>query len=177
MRPELKENYMSYPLRGVKVIDFSVGLAWPWCTGIMADQGATVIKVERPGIGATGRFGGAQSNGIGSMFEVSNRGKQSIVIDLSTKEGAGIALDLCASADVVVQNYRPGVAERIGVGYEQIRERNPKVVYLAIAGFGTKGPDADLRVYDTAVQARSGMSALQGGYPPRCAAADPAGDQ
>jgi crotonobetainyl-CoA:carnitine CoA-transferase CaiB-like acyl-CoA transferase len=153
---------MSGPLDGVRVVDFSVGLAAPWACGLMADHGADVVKVERPGTGATGRYGGTVSNGVGSVFQLANRGKRSIVIDLGSRDGAALALDLCAGADVVVQNFRPGVAERLGVGYADIRLRNEDVIFLALTGFGTSGPDSGLRVYDTVIQSRAGIAAGQG---------------
>jgi crotonobetainyl-CoA:carnitine CoA-transferase CaiB-like acyl-CoA transferase len=150
------------PLHGVRVVDLSTVLSGPLATMLLADQGADVVKVEAPGPGDLTRIIGATSHGMSSMFCVANRGKRSIVLDLSHDEGLGVLHRLVTRADVFVENFRPGVAERMGIGFERLAVSNPGLIYLSIAGFGFGGPLADLRVYDNLVQAASGMAVAQG---------------
>jgi crotonobetainyl-CoA:carnitine CoA-transferase CaiB-like acyl-CoA transferase len=149
------------PLDGVRVVDLSTVLSGPLVTAMLADQGADVIKVEAPGRGDLTRIVGTHSGGLTAMFCVTNRGKRSIVIDLSDRAGVEVLHRLVRDADVFVQNFRPGVAERLGIGYEQLHELNDRLVYLSIAGFGFDGPLANVRVYDNLIQAVSGMAAVQ----------------
>ena len=151
----------SGPLSGIDVVDFSTALAGPWLAGILADQGAEVIKVEQPGSGDQGRASGTMHGGVSAMFHLANRAKRSIAVNLQEAEGRAIALDLAAGADVVVQNYRPGVAERLGVGYEQVRARNADVVFVAVTGFGPTGPYCGRPALDSVIQAYSGTCDLQ----------------
>lgn len=153
------------PLDGIRVVDFSRVLAGPMATQIMADQGADVLKIERPGSGDESRvfepeFDGGQS----AYFCAYNRGKRSIALDLRNPRGRDIALDLCADADVVVENFLPGVMDRLGLGYDAVRARNPNVVYVSNTGFGQTGPYKDRKGYDTVFQALSGVVDLTG-YP------------
>jgi crotonobetainyl-CoA:carnitine CoA-transferase CaiB-like acyl-CoA transferase len=148
-------------MRGVKVVDFSIALTGPYPAALMADQGADVIKVERPGIGDLARWVGVAINGMSALYFTCNRGKRSIVLNLHDAEGAKIALDMCADADVVIQNYRPGVMDRLGLGYEQIRAINPNVIYVSLTGFGSVGPYRDRSAYDTAMQAYAGLAMNQ----------------
>lgn len=153
------------PLDGITVVDFSRVLAGPMATQILADAGARVIKVERPGTGDESRtfapfFDGGQS----AYYSAFNRGKSSIAIDLRAAEGQAIALDLAAKADVVVENFLPGTMDRLGLGYEAVRARNPGVVYVSNTGFGQTGPYRDRKGYDTVFQALSGVVDLTG-YP------------
>ena len=153
---------MAGPLEGVRVLDVSAVVSGPLTATLLADQGADVVKVEPPGMGDILRWLGSSRNGMSGMFCVANRGKRSIVVDLSSEEGCGIFSRLAASADVVIQNFRPGVVDRMGIGYEQVRAANPSVVYLSISGFGASGPYAGKRVYDNIIQAYSGLADVQG---------------
>jgi crotonobetainyl-CoA:carnitine CoA-transferase CaiB-like acyl-CoA transferase len=146
------------PLRGIKVLDFSIALTGPYATALMADQGAHVVKVERPGIGDIARWVGVSVNGMSAFFLVCNRGKQSIVLDLSQPDAVEIALQLAAESDVVVENFRPGVMDRLGLGYDAVRSRNLDVVYASLSGFGSEGPYRERSAYDTAIQAYGGFA-------------------
>lgn len=152
---------MPGPLEGFKVLDLSAVVSGPLTAGLLADQGAQVIKVERPG-GDIQRHVGSNRNGFSGFFHVLNRGKRSIAIDLGQPQGVDIVHRIAATADVVVQNFRPGVTDRLGVGYQQLSKDNPGLVYLSISGFGQTGPKADERAYDPIIQAYSGVAAVQG---------------
>jgi crotonobetainyl-CoA:carnitine CoA-transferase CaiB-like acyl-CoA transferase len=149
------------PMQGLKVLDFSIALTGPYAASLLADQGAEVIKVERPGIGDIARFVGVMVNGMSALYLVCNRGKRSIALDLQTPEGVDIARRLAAEADVVIENFRPGVMERLGLGYEALRADNPDLVYASLSGFGDVGPYRDRSVYDTVMQAYGGIAANQ----------------
>jgi crotonobetainyl-CoA:carnitine CoA-transferase CaiB-like acyl-CoA transferase len=150
------------PMDGIRVLDVSAVLSGPLATTMLADQGAEVIKVEPPGSGDVLRALGSHRNAMSGMFCVANRGKRSIVIDLGTDRGRDLFHRLAATADVVVQNFRPGVVDRMGIGYDAVRAHNPSVVYLSISGFGPEGPYASARVYDNVIQAYSGLADVQG---------------
>lgn len=154
---------MAGPLDGIRIVDLSSMLSGPWATDILGDQGADVIKVEPPGKGDHIRSLPNRSGGMPSMFVNINRSKRSVTIDLKVPLGVETLLKLIAGADVVVQNFRPGVVERLGVGYEAAKGANPQIVYLSISGFGERGPYADRRVYDPVVQALSGLTTIQAG--------------
>jgi crotonobetainyl-CoA:carnitine CoA-transferase CaiB-like acyl-CoA transferase len=149
------------PLAGIRVLDLSIALTGPYVATLMADQGAEVIKVERPGIGDIARWVGVSVNGMSALYLMCNRGKRSIAVDIRTPDGASIVRALAARADVIVQNFRPGVVDRLGVGYESIRSLNPEVVYASLSGFGSEGPYRDRSAYDTVIQAYAGMAANQ----------------
>lgn len=149
------------PMQDLKVLDFSIALTGPYAASLLADQGAEVIKVERPGIGDIARFVGVMVNGMSALYLVCNRGKRSIALDLQTPEGIDIGRRLAAEADVVIENFRPGVMERLGLGYEALRADNPDLVYASLSGFGDVGPYRDRSVYDTVMQAYGGIAANQ----------------
>lgn len=149
------------PLDGVRVLDLSIALTGPYAAALMADQGADVIKVERPGIGDIARFVGVAVNGMSSLFLVCNRGKRSIAVDMQTPEGVEIVLKLAADSDIVIENFRPGVMDRLGVGYEAVKALNPDVIYASLTGFGSEGPYRDRSAYDTVMQAYAGFAANQ----------------
>jgi len=157
----------SGPLAGIRVLDFSIALTGPYAAALMADQGADVVKVERPGIGDLGRWVGVAVNGMSALYFTCNRGKRSIALDLHQPEGVEIALRLAAETDVIVENYRPGVMEKLGLGYEAVKALNPDVVYASLTGFGSEGPYRDRSAYDTVIQAYGGFAINQ---------ADPTGD-
>ncbi|QNO27215.1 CoA transferase [Sphingopyxis sp. OPL5] len=154
---------MSGPLSGVRVIDATTMLSGPWATMILADQGADVIKVETPGKGDHIRSLGNRRGGMSSMFLNINRNKRSIALDLKNPAGVDALKKLVESADIFVQNFRPGVMQRLGLGYEALKAINPKLIYLSISGFGDEGPWVGKPVYDPVIQAVSGLTTIQAG--------------
>lgn len=154
---------MAGPLAGIRVVDLSSMLSGPWAADILGDQGADVVKVEPPGRGDHVRSLPNRSGGLPAMFVNINRSKRSLTLDLKSADGVRALLRLFETADVVVQNFRPGVVERLGIGYEAARAVNPRIVYLSISGFGERGPYAGRRVYDPVVQALSGLTTIQAG--------------
>ncbi|MEZ5596465.1 MAG: CoA transferase [Pseudomonadales bacterium] len=153
---------MAGPLEGFTVVDLSAVVSGPLTGALLADQGAGVIKVERVGGGDIQRQVGSQRNGFSGFFHVLNRGKRSIATDLGTEEGRRIVHALAARADVVIQNFRPGVVERLGIGFDDLSAINAGLVYLSISGFGQTGPRSGDRAYDPIIQAYSGIGAVQG---------------
>jgi crotonobetainyl-CoA:carnitine CoA-transferase CaiB-like acyl-CoA transferase len=158
------------PLHGYRIIDLTTMISGPFATMMLGDQGAEIIKVEVPGRGDHVRAGGHRSGGLAANFLNNNRNKRSIAIDLKSVGGRDILLRLAAGADVFVQNFRPGVVERLGVGETDIRAVRPDIVYVSLNGFGESGPYAAKPVYDPIIQAASGLASVQGGSddnPPR----------
>ncbi|MCY4425121.1 MAG: CoA transferase [Acidimicrobiaceae bacterium] len=154
---------MPGPLHGVRIVEMSVAVTGPLAVGLLVDQGADAVKVEEPGYGDQGRYVGVHSGGISAMFQMCNRGKRSIAVDCTDPRGRDIVLELCAGADVFVQNMRPGVIERLGLGHDAVSARNPGIVYLSLSGFGPDGPYSHRRVYDSVIQAQSGLVGNQTG--------------
>jgi crotonobetainyl-CoA:carnitine CoA-transferase CaiB-like acyl-CoA transferase len=154
---------MPGPLHGYRVVDLTSNVAGPLATMILGDQGADVIKVEAPDGGDATRAGGNRRAGFTASFVNNNRNKRSIVLDLKTRSGLQALMRLVAGADVFVQNFRPGVAERLGVGEELVRAASPKIVYVSISGFGEKGPYAEKPAYDPVIQGFSGLATVQAG--------------
>jgi crotonobetainyl-CoA:carnitine CoA-transferase CaiB-like acyl-CoA transferase len=146
---------------GVRVVDVSIALSGPWAASMLADQGASVIKIETPGIGDIGRWIGPAIGGVSAMAQMVNRGKRSIALNLTADRGREIALRLVKDADVFIQNFRPGVMERLGLGYEDLKRERPDLVYLSISGFGSSGPYAGKSAYDPVVQAYAGLASVQ----------------
>jgi len=151
------------PLDGIRIVDASIALSGPWAVAILADQGALVVKVEPPGIGDIGRWVGPAIGGVSAMAQIANRGKRSLAVNLQTEDGRDIVRRLVARADVFVQNFRPGVIERLGLGYGELSAANPQLVYVSISGFGAEGPYAGKSAYDPVVQAYGGLAAVQAG--------------
>jgi crotonobetainyl-CoA:carnitine CoA-transferase CaiB-like acyl-CoA transferase len=154
-------------LAGIRVLDLSRVIAGPYCAMLMADLGADVIKVERPGRGDDLRaFRG--TDGMSAVFAAVNRNKRSIAVDLQQPEGARVVLELARRADVVIENFLPGVADRLGLGYAAVRALNPAVVYASVTGFGQTGPYAQRPGYNLIAQGMSGIMAITGmpGHPP-----------
>jgi crotonobetainyl-CoA:carnitine CoA-transferase CaiB-like acyl-CoA transferase len=150
------------PLEGVRVVDLSRVLAGPYCTMMLADLGADVVKIERPGEGdETRSWGPPYAGGEAAYFLAVNRGKRSVAVDLKQREGRELVLDLCARADVVVENFRPGTAERLGLDAASVHARNPRAVYCSITGFGRRA-SRERAGYDFVVQAESGLMAITG---------------
>lgn len=157
------------PLAGVRVADLSRVLAGPYATMLLADMGAEVIKVEQPGRGDDTRawgppWAGADGPGTGesAYFLSVNRNKRSLAVDLKDPEGLAAVQELCATSDVVIQNFRPGVIDRLGLGYEAVSARNPAVVYCSVSGFGPEHEPDTRPGFDIVVQAESGLMATTG---------------
>ena len=150
-------------LHGLRVLDFSRVLAGPFATMMLGDLGATVLKVERPGIGDETRAWGPpfDADGAATYFEAVNRNKRSIALDLQADEDRELAMRLATEADVLIENFRPGVIDRLGLGYPACRERNPGLVYCSITGFGA-GAGATLPGYDLLIQAMGGLMSITG---------------
>ena len=157
------------PMVGFRIVDLTTMISGPFATMMLGDQGADVIKVEAL-TGDYVRAGAHRSGGLAASFLNNNRNKRSIAINLKNPEGRDILLRLAASADVFIQNFRPGVVERLGVGEADVRVVRPDIVYVSLNGFGESGPYAAKPVYDPIIQAVSGLASVQGGSddnPPR----------
>ena len=149
------------PLAGIRVFDMTRVLAGPYCTALLADLGAEVIKLEPPS-GDEYRHIGPFRDGESALFQLTNRGKQSIAIDLRQPAGQKLAQDIAATCDVAVENFRPGVAAKLGLDAAALRSQHPDLVYASISGFGQTGPWTGLPAYDLVVQALSGLMAVNG---------------
>lgn len=156
------ESAWTGPLRGIRVLDFTRVLAGPSAALALADLGAEVLKVEPPGGGDETRTFPPFRDGESHYFLSINRGKKSIVIDLKTDEGVALARDLAAKCDILLENYRPGVMDRLGLGYKALAETNPGLIYCAISGFGMTGPLRDKPSFDIVLQALSGALSVNG---------------
>ena len=158
----------SGPLAGITVIDLSRILAGPYCTMLMAELGARVIKVEPPGKGDDAREYGPFVKGKSAYFMSVNRGKESIALDLKADDDRKVFEALLARADVIVENFRPGTMEKLGYGWEALHKRYPRLIYAAASGFGHSGPDSTRPAYDMVVQGMGGIMSVTGhaGGPP-----------
>ncbi|MEX0284194.1 MAG: CaiB/BaiF CoA transferase family protein [Paracoccaceae bacterium] len=154
---------MPGPLHGFRIVDLTTMISGPFATMILADQGAEVIKVEHPAGGDHTREVADRRGGFAAAFLNNNRNKRCVTLNLKDPRGVEALLKLCETADVFVQNFRPGVAERIGIGEDVIRAVKPDIVYASIAGFGFEGDWAGKPVYDPLIQALSGLASVQGG--------------
>lgn len=157
---------MMLPLEGLRVLDFSQFLAGPYAALKLADLGADVVKVERAGQGDLSRYLYLTDTRIGgesTIFHAINRNKRSVAIDLKSDADRAAVAELIRGADVVLQNFRPGVMERLGFGYEAVKALNPKIVYGSVTGYGSAGPWVDLPGQDLLAQARAGVMWLNGG--------------
>lgn len=148
-------------LQGIRVLDFSRVLAGPYCTAMLADLGAEVIKVEPPA-GDDQRYMGRMVSGESTNFVLNNRGKKSIRLDMKKAEGRQLAHALVAHCDIVVENFKPGVAAKLGIGYEAMKAIKSDIVYCSISGFGQNGPDSSRASYDVVAQAMSGLMSVTG---------------
>ena len=161
---------MLRPLSHIRVLDLTRVLAGPWASQNLADLGAEVIKIERPGLGDDTRSWGppflkdrdGKETGESAYFLSVNRGKKSVTLDISTPEGAGIARKLAAKSDVLIENYKVGGLAKYGLGYEDLREINPRIVYCSITGFGQSGPSAHRPGYDFIFQGMGGLMSITG---------------
>ncbi len=151
------------PLVGFRVLDLTAVISGPFCTQLLGDLGADVIKIEPPEGDSMRRLGRPAKNGVTAAYLNFNRNKRSIVIDIKKEHGRDLVRRLAVKADALVENNRPGVADRLGIGYGDIRRANPKIVYCSICGFGPKGRMANHPAYDPVIQGYSGMAFVQGG--------------
>ena len=157
---------MSGPLEGIRVVELTSTVSGPFAGMILADQGADVVKIEPPGIGDIARYMGGVRSGMGAMFSVINRNKRSVVLDLKEKKEFKVLQDLIRTADVLIENYRPGVVKKLGIDYENIKETNPSIIYVSISGYGQSGPYKNIRVYDPLIQATAGSASAQNSEQP-----------
>ena len=153
---------MNKALSGIRVLDFTQVLAGPFCTMNLADFGAEVIKIEKPGTGDGSRIFGPFVNGQSGYYTLVNRGKKGVAIDL--KKGRDIIYEMVKNCDIVVENFKPGVMEKLGYSYEQLKKINPEIIYCSVSGFGQDSPMRDLPAYDIVAQGMSGMMSITG-YP------------
>ncbi len=154
---------MAGPLQGYRIVDLTAMISGPLATMILADQGADVIKIESPKGGDYTRQVSNRRSGLAASFLNNNRNKRSVSLNLKDPRGVEVLKKLIADADVFVQNFRPGVIERMGLGEDEVRKIAPEIVYVSISGFGEKGPYAHKPVYDPLVQALSGLTTVQAG--------------
>jgi CoA:oxalate CoA-transferase len=150
------------PLKGLRVLDMSQGVAGPHCGALFAEYGAEVLKIEPP-TGDWMRILGAGYDGLSGSFIYYNRGKKSLCLDLKAAGAIDVVLKLAATSDVVIDNNRPGVSDRLGIGFEALTQVNPKVILVAVSGFGLTGPDSKRPLSDTIAQAMSGFMSINTG--------------
>lgn len=161
--PSAARDGMDYPLEGVRVLDLSRVFAGPLCGMVLADFGAEVIKVEHPGRGDDTRDWGMRIGKTETTYYNSmNRNKRSVTVDLQTPEGVKIIHDLLPQCDVVIQNFKTGGAEKLGLGYEQLKAIKPDLIYCSVAGYDSSGPEAKRPGYDLVIQGEAGLMALNG---------------
>lgn len=153
---------MPGPLDGIKVLDLTRVLAGPYATMLLGDLGAEVIKIEQPGIGDESRNFGPFKNGFSLYFMSVNRGKRSVTLNLKTERGQAIFKRLLAHTDIVVENFRPGTMERLGLDYDTLKAEHPSLIYAACSGFGQTGPYAQQGAYDMIIQGMGGIISITG---------------
>jgi crotonobetainyl-CoA:carnitine CoA-transferase CaiB-like acyl-CoA transferase len=151
------------PLAGVRVLDLTAVISGPFCTMLLGDLGADVIKIEPPEGEPMRNIGRPMKNGVSAPFLNFNRNKRGIVVDMKKDQARDVVRRLGVRADVMVENYRPGVADRLGVGYGDMRRVNPKIIYCSVSGFGPKGRLTNAPAYDPVIQGYSGMATIQAG--------------
>ena len=147
---------------GIRVLDLTRVMSGPFCTAMLADLGANVTKIEMPGFGEESRHFAPHVNGESTYFALLNRGKRSVTVNLKSPAGVEIVRSLARKADVLVENFRPGVMERLGLSQQSLRELNPRLIYTSISGFGQAGPFRDWPAFDLVIQAMSGLMSLTG---------------
>lgn len=150
------------PLDGIRILEFSTMITASFAAMMLAEQGAEVIKVEPLDAGDPMRYIGSSKGGVSALFASCNRGKRSLRVDLKTDRGRAVIEKLADQCDIVLTNYRPGVMDGLGLGSENLRARNTRLIYGAVSGFGTDGPQRDAPAYDPIIQAQTGMAAVQG---------------
>ena len=154
---------MAGALKGIRIIDLTSMISGPSATMILGDQDAEIIKIENISVGDYTRIVSTQRSGISAAYLNNNRNKKSVCIDLKAEEGKNILKKLIGTADVLVQNFRPGVMDRLGFGYSDVRAISPNIIYVSISGFGFTGPYKKKPVYDPLIQALSGLTTVQAG--------------
>jgi crotonobetainyl-CoA:carnitine CoA-transferase CaiB-like acyl-CoA transferase len=157
---------MSGPLEGIRVVELTSTVSGPFAGMMLADQGADVIKVEPPLIGDLARMMGTSRDGMAAMFSVINRNKRCMVLDFKDSKDFEILKKLLDTADVLIENYRPGVVKKLGIDYETIKKTNPNIIYTSISGYGQTGPYINRRVYDPLIQATAGSASAQNNEKP-----------
>ena len=165
---------MTTALGDITVLDLTRVLAGPYCTMMLADFGANVIKVEIPGKGDDTRAMGPIKNGASMYYANVNRNKKGVTLNLKAPEGKELFKELVKKADVVVENYRPGVMDKLGLGYDELKKVNPRIIYAAVSGFGCYGPNSQRPGYDIIAQAVGGLMSISGhpgGQPTRVGSA------
>lgn len=153
---------MAGPLDGVKVIAFEQAVAIPYCTFVLAEMGADVIKIERPGTGDGIRYWDDAVRGMSTGFVWLNAGKRDLAVDVGRPEGRDVVRRLAATADVFIENFAPGVADRLGLGHEDLRAENPRLIYASLSGYGQDGPFREVKAFDLLVQGEAGLLATTG---------------
>jgi crotonobetainyl-CoA:carnitine CoA-transferase CaiB-like acyl-CoA transferase len=157
---------MSGPYKGIRVLELTSTVSGPYAGMMLADQGADVIKIEPPGIGDLARFMGTIKDGMGAMFSTLNRNKKCICLDFKNDEDLEVFKTLVSTADVLIENYRPGIVKKLGIDYETLVKINPDLIYCSISGYGQSGPYKEKKVYDPLVQGTVGIPNAQNSKSP-----------
>ena len=152
---------MSGPFKGVRVLELTSTVSGPFAGMMLADQGAEVIKIEPPGIGDLARFMGTIKDGMGAMFSTLNRNKKCICLDFKNEEDLSVLMQLVSTADVLIENYRPGIVRKLGIDYETLKKIKPDLIYCSISGYGQSGPYKEKKVYDPLIQGTVGIPHAQ----------------
>ena len=153
---------MAGPLSGYKVLELTTTVSGPMTGMILSDQGAEIIKVEPPLLGDMARYLGSKREGLSAIFAVLNRNKRSIVLDLKEEKDLEIFKTMVGEADILLENYRPGIVKKLGIDYDSLKAINPSLIYTSISGYGQDGPYKNRKVYDPLIQATTGVSETQG---------------
>ena len=152
---------MSGPFKDVRVLELTSTVSGPFAGMMLADQGAEVIKIEPPGIGDLARFMGTIKDGMGAMFSTLNRNKKCICLDFKNEDDLHVLMNLVATADVLIENYRPGIVKKLGIDYDSLKEIKPDLIYCSISGYGQSGPYVEKKVYDPLIQGTVGIPNAQ----------------
>ena len=152
---------MSGPFKDVRVLELTSTVSGPFAGMMLADQGAEVIKIEPPGIGDLARFMGTIKDGMGAMFSTLNRNKKCICLDFKNEDDLQVLMNLVATADVLIENYRPGIVKKLGIDYDSLIEIKPDLIYCSISGYGQSGPYVEKKVYDPLIQGTVGIPNAQ----------------
>ena len=152
---------MSGPFKDVRVLELTSTVSGPFAGMMLADQGAEVIKIEPPGIGDLARFMGTIKDGMGAMFSTLNRNKKCICLDFKNEDDLHVLMNLVATADVLIENYRPGIVKKLGIDYDSLIEIKPDLIYCSISGYGQSGPYVEKKVYDPLIQGTVGIPNAQ----------------
>ncbi|MEO7392509.1 MAG: CaiB/BaiF CoA-transferase family protein [Ramlibacter sp.] len=147
---------------GLRILDLTRVMSGPYCTAMFADLGAEVVKIESPGVGDEARLFAPHVQGESTYFALLNRGKKSVTVNLKSAQGLDLVRELARQSDVLVENFRPGVMDRLGLDYARLSQDNPRLIYASISGFGQAGPFRDLPAFDLVIQAMSGLMSITG---------------